>query len=65
MWLLCDPTAFATPIARALAGLACLQRSEGGVVYEPGSRDVNCWVSLFTDQARHWALHGAAPLAML
>ncbi len=65
LWALTDPRTYQRPMQCALTALAELQQPEGGLVYEPGSQDVNCWVTLFTDQATNWAQHGADPLALL
>jgi len=55
IWSAVAPDTFAAPVRGALTFLRGLQDGCGGLAYEPDSADVNTWVSIFADQADHWA----------
>ncbi len=65
LWCALDPARYAGRIEAAVAALGRSQDPSGGIPYEPGSRDLNSWVSLFADQALHWAHTAPAPRALL
>jgi hypothetical protein len=46
-----DAPAFAREIAQGREFLAALQHPSGGLRYEPGSEDVNTWVTIFAAEA--------------
>ena len=51
IWSIVDREAYGPSIDRALAFLEELFTPDGGLRYEPGSDDVNTWVSMFALQA--------------
>ena len=51
IWGAVDRVGFAARSRAALGFLARCQGTCGGVEYEPGSADRNCWATLFADQA--------------
>ncbi len=62
LWAATDPARYRTSIAAGLSFLEGLRAPEGGIPYEPGSRDLNTWATVFTDQAVAWARGSIAPL---
>ena len=57
IWLFKDRIKYKDNIDKALSFLQSLQSPEGGLYYNPGSKDVNSWVSMFTLQALHWNIN--------
>jgi hypothetical protein len=51
IWSDLDAPAFAREIAQGREFLAALQHPSGGLRYEPGSEDVNTWVTIFAAEA--------------
>jgi hypothetical protein len=60
IWTAVDRVGFASRSGAALAFLGRCQGADGGVEYEPGGRDRNCWATVFADQAVAWSSEGAA-----
>jgi hypothetical protein len=65
IWSVVDKAAFAVPIRRAVRFLGSLQAPEGGLYYEPGSRDINTWATVFAAQASLWIRYGAQPMDLV
>lgn len=53
-WCWHDRARWAPNVARAKVFLTAVQDDSGGLVYEPGSRDVNTWATAFAVQALRW-----------
>jgi hypothetical protein len=64
-WTLWAPERYASARNQALRFLADSQSASGGLVYAPGSSDVNAWATLFAVQAIEWQRVGAARLDRL
>lgn len=62
LWAAADPARYRASIKAGLSFLEDLRDPEGGVSYEPGSRDLNTWATVFADQAVAWARGFIAPL---
>ena len=60
IWVRVDPRAHRTSIESGLGFLGAIEHPGGGVLYEPGSSDVNTWATIFAVQAAEWAALGRA-----
>jgi hypothetical protein len=57
IWLFADKVKYSENINKAISFLKTLQSPEGGLYYNPNSKDVNSWVSMFTLQALYWDIN--------
>lgn len=65
LWCCVNASTYDAPIRRALAFLRGLMVTDGGLRYEPGSRDINTWATVFALQAFRWARRGGGRVAEL
>jgi hypothetical protein len=59
IWIWTNKDKFDCNIRKAFSFLKSLQSPEGGIYYQPGSKDVNSWVTMFTMNAVMWYHNGA------
>jgi hypothetical protein len=61
IWQLVSAEGYRRPLARAMEFMQRSQSSLGALPYQPSTKDLNSWATIFWAQVQHWRETGADP----